>query len=242
MYKGSPSFNKAREISKKYEDYAVETWRKMFKEIGDSLKEYDQESVLEEKKEVHYQTSVMNDGHQLRINVPPETEVNVNIFKLNLELYFSNFPFGKAGELSSATIPNETIVLKAGEAREERIQRQDSFKDCLVEVTEWTEGSRVKKVSSLLWSNPKLKTKVQEEKGVLQVFYEGKKLAGCYCKVYQMKRGEIKFYRDGYTDIAGCFKYALANLDGISGFSVLAMSEHGGVTVGAKPPSTQGYF
>lgn len=31
-----------------------------------------------------------------------------------------------------------------------------------------------------------------------------------------MKNGQSKFYRDGYTDITGTFKYALSDLDGIS--------------------------
>lgn len=29
-----------------------------------------------------------------------------------------------------------------------------------------------------------------------------------------MKKGESKFYRDGYSDMTGTFKYALADLEG----------------------------
>ena len=64
-----------------------------------------------------------------------------------------------------------------------------------------------------MWKNPKLKVKMHESKGLLQVFYAGKKLPGCYCKVYEKKKGKIVFYRDGYTDITGVFKYALNNIE-----------------------------
>ena len=41
MYKGYPTFTHARSIAAKYLDYPVKSWQKMFKEIVDTLKEYD---------------------------------------------------------------------------------------------------------------------------------------------------------------------------------------------------------
>lgn len=38
MYKGYPSFSKSRKIAEKYVNYPVASWRKMFKEIVDTLK------------------------------------------------------------------------------------------------------------------------------------------------------------------------------------------------------------
>lgn len=69
-----------------------------------------------------------------------------------------------------------------------------------------------------------MQIKTREEEGLIQVFIDGKKCPGCYCKVYQNKHGEHKFYRDGYTDITGTFKYALSDLDGITEFAVLVVS------------------
>jgi len=57
---------------------------------------------------------------------------------------------------------------------------------------------------------------IKEKNGVAQVFYENKKQPGCYVKVYQKRHGKESFYRDGYTDITGTFKYALGDLDGIT--------------------------
>jgi hypothetical protein len=38
MYKGYPTFAKARKIAQNYVDYSVKSWQKMFKEIADTLK------------------------------------------------------------------------------------------------------------------------------------------------------------------------------------------------------------
>lgn len=44
-----------------------------------------------------------------------------------------------------------------------------------------------------------------------------------------MKNGQSKFYRDGYTDITGTFKYALADLEGVTEFAILFATDIGGV-------------
>ena len=44
-----------------------------------------------------------------------------------------------------------------------------------------------------------------------------------------MKNGQNKFYRDGYTDITGTSKYALADLEGVSEFSILFVTDQGGI-------------
>ncbi len=74
------------------------------------------------------------------------------------------------------------------------------------------------------------------------MFYDGKKQTSCYVKVYSAGPKGTKFYRDGYTDITGKFKYVLGDLEGISKFSVLAITKQGGVINQVDPPSTQGYF
>lgn len=45
-----------------------------------------------------------------------------------------------------------------------------------------------------------------------------------------------KFYRDGYTDITGTFKYALTDLDGIKRFSILTITKQGGQINQVNPP------
>lgn len=57
--------------------------------------------------------------------------------------------------------------------------------------------------------------KINEIKGNLQIFCSGKHVSGAYCKVYSSGFKGEKFYRDGYTDITGTFKYALTDLEDI---------------------------
>lgn len=50
MYKGYPSFSKARKISQNYVDYPVKSWKKLFTEIAETLKSYDSDEIVEEVK------------------------------------------------------------------------------------------------------------------------------------------------------------------------------------------------
>jgi hypothetical protein len=68
-----------------------------------------------------------------------------------------------------------------------------------------------------------------------------KPLAKAYVKVYaRTDSGEVKFYKDGYTDVRGRFEYASLStndLGAVSRFSVLILSdEHGAVVREASPP------
>lgn len=51
MYKGYPSFSQARKIVEKYADYPVVSWQNMFKEIANTLREYDSVEVKMEQEE-----------------------------------------------------------------------------------------------------------------------------------------------------------------------------------------------
>lgn len=72
------------------------------------------------------------------------------------------------------------------------------------------------------------------------MFFKGKQYPGCYCKVYSSGKSGDKFYRDGYTDITGTFKYVLADFEDITKFKIVFVTEHGGVVLDTKPPSTAG--
>jgi hypothetical protein len=62
-----------------------------------------------------------------------------------------------------------------------------------------------------------------------------------YVKVYaRMQNGEVKFFKDGYTDFRGQFDYVSLNtndLDQVERFAILIMSENNGALVReAAPP------
>jgi len=79
----------------------------------------------------------------------------------------------------------------------------------IVEVYEYRPNVAVKKVTSFLWANPDVKVKINESQGDLKVFFGNKKATTSYCKVYSRGAKGEKFYRDGYTDTASSFRYAL---------------------------------
>lgn len=72
---------------------------------------------------------------------------------------------------------------------------------------------------------------------MLEVFIGKRKAAGVYVKVFADKRGASKFYRDGYTDITGSFRYALSDIDEISAFAILVQTDKGGAIQRVKAPT-----
>ena len=88
-----------------------------------------------------------------------------------------------------------------------------------------------------------LALQMTENYGQLRVSHEksGKPLARVYVKIYaRMKGGEVKFYKDGYTDLRGRFDYTSLNtneLDHVDRFAILIMSETDGAVIReAAPP------
>lgn len=80
--------------------------------------------------------------------------------------------------------------------------------------------------------------KTDEKTGTIQVFINKKKRPGAYVKVFSEKHNQAtKFYRDGYTDIAGTFRYAMSDLDKIKQFYILVTTDRGSLILQVKPPS-----
>jgi hypothetical protein len=69
-----------------------------------------------------------------------------------------------------------------------------------------------------------------------------KRLPGAYVKVFSDKQLNQEFYRDGYTDMTGTFRYAMSDLDGIKQFSILVITDKGGVIQRVNPPSKLGSY
>jgi hypothetical protein len=89
-----------------------------------------------------------------------------------------------------------------------------------IEVSEH-DGQNHKKVKSLLWNDPRITTRTYQQEGVIQVFVDSNRAPGCYVKVFTLKKGITRpssngqYYVDGYTDIAGKFRYGLTDLQRI---------------------------
>ena len=76
-----------------------------------------------------------------------------------------------------------------------------------------------------------------ENYGQVRVSKKGasKPLAKTYVKVYaRMKGGEVKFYKDGYTDLRGLFDYSSLStneLDFVERFALLILSPSDGAVI-----------
>ena len=107
-------------------------------------------------------------------------------------------------------------------------------------MVEITAGGK-KKTQAYYASN--LAVQVIENYGQLRVtsLETGQPLPKVYVKAYaRMQGGEVKFYKDGYTDLRGRFDYSSLNtdeLDYVERFALLILSETDGAAVReAAPP------
>ena len=88
-----------------------------------------------------------------------------------------------------------------------------------------------------------LKVQLIENYGQLRVTHgeESKPLAKVYVKVYaRMKDGNVRFYKDGYTDLRGRFDYSSLNtneLEFVDRFSLLVLSDEQGAVVREATPT-----
>ncbi|MFZ2961316.1 MAG: hypothetical protein WA705_30945 [Candidatus Ozemobacteraceae bacterium] len=188
--------------------------------------------------------------------------VRVNYYLMDLELLFSRNPFVQevTGQFSVIR-PNETVetalvaavgngpavapdasgtpVVAGIATRSMVIDLPSRYRDSnvMIEIT----AAGITKAKAYYPNS--LGVQVIEKYGQVRVGDEksGAPLAKAYIKVYsRMKGGEIRFYKDGYTDLRGRFDYAslsTSELDDVEKFSVLILSEkHGSIVREAAPP------
>lgn len=111
---------------------------------------------------------MVNAGKEIKINRPANTRVVVNFYKIDLELYFSEYPFEDV-KISSAVAPTKSVELNGAEFKVEKIERKDyeDLENMIVEVYEYKPNVAVKKITSFLWTNPDVKIKINENLGTI---------------------------------------------------------------------------
>lgn len=75
----APTFNIARETMKKYVEYPVESWRKLFTDVKNTIEaeDIDYAAELERENIEAFQTQVIQEGSQFKIIQPAETRIKV---------------------------------------------------------------------------------------------------------------------------------------------------------------------
>ena len=261
LYREKPE--EALRKAQKWIDYPVDRWREKFENVVAMVKEIQSGSTTivnnEDQTQQQDQLASTAPGYDFRIESAGEKrgagkgivewrnldQLTVNYYEMDIEFLFSTNPFARDQIDGFSMIrPNlsKTVKVKSDDDTakgvfEFDLPKQFDNKNVLVEVISggdsksqsWFANSMevqvIESYGQVLLSDPKAKTPIS--KAYVKVFAKG-------------QGGEVKFHKDGYTDLRGRFDYVTQSnqsLDGISEYAILIISDdHGAVIREAKPP------
>jgi hypothetical protein len=242
----------ARAIAQPYADHPVDRWRALFREALAQLDELDGASrePLDAKAdrtqrqgqlaatEAAFDFSVEN--RTVRVSSQNVAELAVNYYLMDIELLFSRQPFVQQQSTQFAFVkPNRSDrvpVPEPGKPFSFPLPAELGSSNVVVEVV--AGGSR----KAQAYYAHALDVTLMEGMGQLRVAHASTRqpLARVYVKVYAKLGSEVRFYKDGYSDVRGRFDYTSLStdeLDRVQSFAVLVLSEeHGAVIREATPP------
>ena len=242
----------ALKIAARYKDHPVDRWRNRFAQVTAQAEEITggKAVVIDKEDRAQRQAQLADTAASLDFKIEDRKIVIasqnlesclVNYYLMDIELLFSKKPFVQeiSGQFSVIQ-PNETGVLDLHEGdKTTTVSLPRQYRDQNVMVELVADGIR----RSQGYYPHSLAIQLTENYGQLRVAHEknGKPLSKVYVKVYaRMKGGEVKFYKDGYTDLRGRFDYTSLNtneLDHVERFAILIMSEADGALIReAAPP------
>lgn len=252
MFNDQPA--KARAVAMKYANHPVDRWRNAFANIAAQLDEIEGKAVkavdADDRNQRQGQAAAKEpsfdftvEGKTLQLNWQNIETVRVNYYLMDVELLFSRNPFvQQTGGQFAFIKPNSTQELKlaAGQNKMAVPLPENLLKrNVLVEIT-----AAGKTRSQPYYANA-MDVKMTENYGQLRVTEAatGKALAKVYVKAYvRTADGQIKFYKDGYTDLRGRFDYASVSTPErvpVQRFSVLILSDDHGATIREAAPPLQ---
>eukprot|EP01135_Chromosphaera_perkinsii_P000481 Nk52_evm35s96 gene=Nk52_evmTU35s96 len=242
----------ARATCMQYVNYPIRKFGKLF---GNALRQLNQILSTDDKinqwsskefssEEVGTEASVdiAVKGEHLAVHYfgfPKESDLKtwIKYYKVDIESMFSANPFSsKRIEMFSCVKENSMVSFgdehaissSAGKLKIE-IQKEYANSNVVVEF-----GCELASAWTLYFSNA-IAVPINERLGELKVFRKetGKCLPGVYIKVYAQagNSGDVHFYKDGFTDLRGCFDYVSLNndfVDKVTLFSILVLSEECG--------------
>jgi hypothetical protein len=244
----------ARKIAGRYATYPVDKWQKRFAAASMQLAELDGAAVaVADDKNRDQQQAVRAaaapsltfavEDRAVTVNYRNVTDASVRYYKMNLELLFSGSPFvqSQAGNDRFSYIkPNLTQALKLPAGKTEHtfaLPKELANSNVLIEIrTGAIRQTRAYYANSL-------DVQIAQNFGQLTVTdaKTHRPLPISYVKVYaRMANGQVKYYKDGYTDLRGRFDYtslSTNDLPAVRRFAILVMSKtHGAVVREIAPP------
>lgn len=252
LYQDQPT--KARVIATTYLQHPVDRWRNAFAAIVNQLDELegkpgrvvnpedrDQQQGMLASKEASFNFTI--DAKTIHLTWQNLSSVRVNYYLMDVELLFSRNPFTQqTGNQFLSIKPNETQEVKLPAAETKLaipLPQHLTQKNVMVEV------QAAGKSQSLPYVANAMNVVMNENYGQLRVADASgsKALAKVYVKVYaRMADGEVKFYKDGYTDLRGRFDYASVSTPEqkpVQRFALLILSEQHGAQIREVAPPQQ---
>ncbi|MEK7470009.1 MAG: hypothetical protein AAB074_21790 [Planctomycetota bacterium] len=236
----------ARDLAQRHKDHPVDRWRNLFR---NALAQIDEIAgagarVVDEKDRDQRQASLAAsepdfdftvERKTVTLNVQNLAVLTAHYYRMDIELLFSRQPFVQQQSGQFAFIkPNRTDEVRVPAGKNTFVfdlPKEFHGSNVIVELV--ADGKRK---SQACYAH-ELLVSVVENYGQLRVAQQGsgKPLPRTYIKVYaRMKDGEVKFYKDGSTDLRGAFDYTSLStneLDYVDRFSVLVLSEGAGAVI-----------
>ncbi len=266
FYRGR--YQEAAQIASQYVEHPTTLWRTRFSEVASQVREHlamvegesielPQEpgddsrlvSTAEARREREQtQAAALQPTFDFRVEGTKAIvkwqnleRLQVNYYLLDVELLFTRNPFVQNGSSRASLVePNEATVLKLPSKQGEttfEIPAHLAKQNVLVELV--AGNLRQSQVAS----GGLIGVQLASGYGQLQASVAGttKPLIGAYVKVYaRIAGGEVKFWKDGYTDLRGRLDYASVsggNINEVERFSVLVLEpEHGALIKEVEPP------
>ena len=229
------NFELARRISKRYAKFPIVSWRLMFFDIAEQLREYDGEEEEEEfkdkdakmraakqakqdKKEPKLAAKI--EGDELQLETSNVAQVTLKFYFVELEVLFSRQPFlGSSSNMREfsfvqpALVKTNPVLNRGNDAVKTNIKLPSelSRKDLVVEVSSEGGTAGGEQCVFVTYFSTSLKVNIVESYGELKVTdKKGVPLPGVYIKVFVRVSGTTypQFFKDGYSDIRGKFDYA----------------------------------
>lgn len=250
FYRAEPG--SARTIAVRYADHPVDKWRKRFDAVVAQADEIEgaASAVVDPENRDQTQTQLARtepnfelrvEAGEIQLHYTNIESCTVNFYRMDVELLFSRNPFTQeyASQFSSIR-PNETLEVDLPDDADRQtiaIPEALQSKNLMIEVV------AAGQTRAAPYYSGALVVQMIENYGQVSVQAEagGKPLPGVYVKAYaRMKNGEVRFYKDGYTDLRGRFDYAslsTSDLENVERFALLILSDDLGAEVReAAPP------
>jgi hypothetical protein len=178
-----------------------------------------------------------------RLNVSHHgvAQCRIHYYLMDIELLFSRQPFVQQQSAQFSFVrPNRSdLVSLAADKHSTAFELPPEFESSNVIIEVVAGGIRRAQAHYA----HVLLIRAIEPYGELRIAHQGtrKPLARVYVKVYaRLHSGEVRFYKDGYTDVRGGFDYASLSTDElgqVERFAILILSEeHGAVIREVGPP------